>query len=113
LAPSAGSSRRLEAFHTEIAHHGRLEQADVPCRYNPDLEAMAREVDWLVVSAPGSAATTGIVSRRVMEALGPEGCLVNVARGSLGDEPAMVELQTSGRLAGAALDAFANEPRVP
>lgn len=106
-------ARRLEAFRMEIAYHGRREQTDVPYRYFADLEAMAREVDWLVVIAPGSAATQGIVSRRVMEALGPEGCLVNVARGSLVDEPAMVDLLRSGRLGGAALDVFADEPRVP
>ena len=74
---------------------------------------MARDVDWLVVIAPGSAATRGIVSRAVLEALGPEGALVNVARGSLVDEPAMVELLADGRLGGAALDVFADEPRVP
>ena len=74
---------------------------------------MARDVDWLVVVAPGSAATRGIVSREVLEALGPEGALVNVSRGSLVDEAAMVELLGEGRLGGAALDVFADEPRVP
>jgi lactate dehydrogenase-like 2-hydroxyacid dehydrogenase len=74
---------------------------------------MAADVDWLVVVAPGSAASRGIVSRAVLEALGPGGALVNVARGSLVDEPALVELLTAGRLGGAALDVFADEPRVP
>jgi lactate dehydrogenase-like 2-hydroxyacid dehydrogenase len=106
-------ARRLEAFKMEIAYHGRRERPDVPYRFYADLETMAREVDWLVVIAPGSAETRGIVSRRVMEALGPEGFLVNVARGSLVDEPAMVELLAGGRLGGAALDVFADEPRVP
>ncbi len=106
-------ARRLEAFRMEVAYHGRREQADVPYRYFADLEAMARAVDWLVVIAPGSSATQGIVSRRIMEALGPEGCLVNVARGSLVDEPAMVELLATGQLGGAALDVFADEPHVP
>jgi lactate dehydrogenase-like 2-hydroxyacid dehydrogenase len=106
-------ARRLEAFKMEIAYHGRRERPDVPYRFYADLETMAREVDWLVVIAPASAETRGIVSRRVMEALGPEGFLVNVARGSLVDEPAMVELLASGRLGGAALDVFADEPRVP
>jgi lactate dehydrogenase-like 2-hydroxyacid dehydrogenase len=74
---------------------------------------MARDVDWLVVIAPGTAETKGIVSRKVMEALGPRGYLVNVARGSLVDEPAMVEMLQSGALGGAALDVFADEPRAP
>ena len=74
---------------------------------------MARDVDWLVVIAPGSPETTGIVSRQVMEALGPQGSLVNVARGGLVDEPVMVEMLQSGALGGAALDVFVDEPRVP
>ncbi len=104
---------RCAAFKMEVAYHGRSEQSGQPYRYYPDLVAMARDVDWLVVIAPGSNATRGIVSRPVMEALGPQGCLVNVARGSLVDEPALVELLQAGRLGGAALDVFADEPRVP
>ena len=96
-----------------VSYHGRHEQAYQPYAFYPDLEAMARDVDWLVVIAPGSAATRGLVSRAVLEALGPEGAIVNVARGSLVDEPAMVDLLTTGRLGGAALDVFADEPRVP
>jgi lactate dehydrogenase-like 2-hydroxyacid dehydrogenase len=96
-----------------VAYHGRHEQAFEPYEYYPDLTVMAGDVDWLVVIAPGTAATRGIVSREVMQALGPKGCLVNVARGSLVDEPAMVELLQSATLGGAALDVFADEPRVP
>jgi lactate dehydrogenase-like 2-hydroxyacid dehydrogenase len=106
-------ARRLQAFKMEVVYHGRNRQPHEPYPYHADLEAMAAYVDWLVVIAPGSPATQGIVSRRVMEALGPEGNLVNVARGSLVDEPAMIELLGSGRLGGAALDVFADEPRVP
>lgn len=104
---------RCAAFKMDIAYHGRAEQPDQPYRYYPDLVEMARDVDWLVAIAPGSDATRGIVSRAVMEALGAQGCLVNVARGSLVDEPALVELLQAGRLGGAALDVFADEPRVP
>ena len=75
-----------------VSYHGRHEQPYEPFQFYPDLVAMARDVDWLVVLAPGSASTRGIVSREVLRALGPEGALVNVARGSLVDEPAMVEL---------------------
>jgi lactate dehydrogenase-like 2-hydroxyacid dehydrogenase len=72
---------------------------------------MAAEVDWLVAIAPGTAATKGIVSRRVLEALGPQGRFLNISRGSLVDEAALIELLEAGRLAGAALDVFATEPR--
>ena len=88
----------------QISYHGRTQQADQPYRYYSALVAMARDVDWLVVIAPGSAETQGLVSREVLEALGPKGCLVNVARGSLVDETALVALLTSGKLGGAALE---------
>ena len=97
----------------KVSYHGRREQPYEPYDYYPDLVAMARDVDWLVVVAPGTAETRGIVSRQVMEALGPEGALVNVGRGSLVDEPAMVELLAARRLGAAALDVFADEPQVP
>ncbi len=106
-------ARRLQACKMRVSYHGRREQAYEPYQYYADLEAMARDVDWLVVIAPGSAETRGLVSRRVLEALGPAGALVNVARGSLVDEAALVELLADGRLGGAALDVFADEPRVP
>jgi lactate dehydrogenase-like 2-hydroxyacid dehydrogenase len=106
-------ARRCQAFKMRVAYHGRSEQPFEPYEYYGDLEAMARDVDWLVVIAPGTAETSGIVSRRVMEALGPRGNLVNVARGSLVDEPAMVEMLQSAALGGAALDVFADEPRAP
>jgi lactate dehydrogenase-like 2-hydroxyacid dehydrogenase len=106
-------ARRLQAMRMRVSYHGRQAQPHQPFVFYPDLAAMARDVDWLVVAAPGSAATRGIVSRGVLEALGPEGALVNVARGSLVDETALVELLADGRLGGAALDVFADEPRVP
>jgi lactate dehydrogenase-like 2-hydroxyacid dehydrogenase len=106
-------ARRCQAFRMRVAYHGRSEQPYEPYEYYADLVAMAGDVDWLVVIAPGTAETKGIVSRRVLEALGPEGCLMSVARGSLIDEPAMVEMLQSGALGGAALDVFEDEPRVP
>jgi lactate dehydrogenase-like 2-hydroxyacid dehydrogenase len=97
----------------QVVYHGRKQQPYEPFPYYADLEEMARAVEWLVVIAPGSAETRGIVSRKVMTALGPKGHLVNVARGSLVDEKAMVELLQTGALGGAALDVFEDEPRVP
>jgi lactate dehydrogenase-like 2-hydroxyacid dehydrogenase len=104
---------RAQAFKMRVVYHGRSEQRYQPYVYYADLEAMARDVDWLVSIAPGGESTRGIISRRVLEALGPKGCLVNIGRGSTVDEPAMVEMLRSGALGGAALDVFAAEPNVP
>ncbi|HET7408879.1 MAG TPA: 2-hydroxyacid dehydrogenase [Paracoccaceae bacterium] len=106
-------ARRAQAFKMRVVYHGRTEQPYQPYVYYADLEAMARDVDWLVCIAPGGPATKGIISRKVMEALGPNGCLVNIGRGTSVDEPAMVEMLQSGALGGAALDVFAEEPTVP
>jgi len=106
-------ARRLQAMKMKVSYHGRSRQPWEPYNYYADLEAMARDVDWLVVSAPGTPETRGLVSRAVLEALGPDGALVNVARGALVDEAALVELLAAGRLGGAALDVFAEEPGVP
>jgi len=106
-------ARRLQAMKLRVSYHGRREQPYEPYQYYSDLEAMARAVDWLVVVAPGSPETAGIVSRHVLEALGASGALVNVSRGALVDEAALVELLADGRLGGAALDVFADEPRAP
>ena len=105
-------ARRAEAMKMRVVYFGRTEQP-VPYRYYADLVAMARDVDWLVVIAPGGKGTERIVSREVLEALGPDGSLVNVARGSLVDQEALVELLASGGLGGAALDVFDKEPNVP
>ena len=96
-----------------VVYHGRRRQPREPYVFYDDLADMARDVDWLVLIAPGGAQTERIVSRRVLEALGPEGFLVNMGRGSLVDEPAMVEMLQSGALGGAALDVFEDEPKVP
>ena len=100
------------AFGAEIAYHSRSEK-DAPYRYYADLVAMARDSDALIVITPGGPATEKLISREVMEALGPEGTLVNVARGTVVDEAAMIDLLSSGGLGRAGLDVFEREPHVP
>jgi lactate dehydrogenase-like 2-hydroxyacid dehydrogenase len=104
---------RAQVMKMRVVYYGRHHQPSVPYIYYDNLEDMARDSDWLVVIAPGGKGTEGIVSRKVLEALGPEGRIVNVARGTLIDEPAMVELLQNGGLGGAALDVFEHEPQVP
>jgi lactate dehydrogenase-like 2-hydroxyacid dehydrogenase len=104
-------ARRASAFDMSIAWNGPRPK-DLPWRYEPDLLALARSVDVLVAACPGGAATRGLISRAVLEALGP-GVFVNIARGSVVDEAALVDLLVTQRLGGAAIDVFADEPRVP
>lgn len=106
-------ANRAQALKMRVVYYGRNRQPTVPHIYYDNLQDMARDSDWMIVVAPGGKSTDGIVSRDVLEALGPNGRLVNVARGSLIDEPALVEMLQSGALAGAALDVFADEPNVP
>ena len=106
-------ARLAQAFQMQVVYHGRTEQPHQPFPYHADLVAMAREVDWLVLIAPSTPETRGIVNRDVLEALGSEGRLVNVARGDLVDQETLIEMLSSGAIAGAALDVFAQEPHVP
>ena len=103
---------RAQAMKMRVVYHGRHRQDDQPFVYYDDLVDMARDSDWLLVIAPGGAGTEGIVSAKVLDALGPEGRLVNLARGSLIDEAAMLERLEDGRLGGAALDVFVGEPKL-
>lgn len=104
---------RCQAMKMQVVYHGRSEQAHQPYPYYSDLTEMARASDWLILIAPGGAGTRHIVNRQVLEALGSGGRLVNIARGSLVDEPVLVEMLQSGAIAGAALDVFEAEPKVP
>jgi lactate dehydrogenase-like 2-hydroxyacid dehydrogenase len=104
---------RAQAMKMRVVYHGRNRQPDEPYVYYDNLTEMARDVDWLVLIAPGGKATDKIVNRQVLEALGPEGFLVNVGRGTLVDEPVLVEMLQQNKIAGAALDVFEKEPSVP
>jgi lactate dehydrogenase-like 2-hydroxyacid dehydrogenase len=103
---------RCAAFGTEIGYHGP-NRKPLDWAYFGDPVEMARWADVVIAACPGGAATRGIVSRAVLEALGPTGHFVNIARGSVVDQPAMIELLRSGALGGAGLDVFDDEPNVP
>ena len=106
-------ARRLEGFAMSIAYTGPHPKPTLPYRYVPDLLELAGQSDFLILALPGGEETRHCVDRRVLEALGPQGVLINVARGTVVDEQALVDLLVSGRLGGAGLDVFEEEPRVP
>jgi hydroxypyruvate reductase len=105
--------KRAEAMDNIVAYHSRNPVADVSWQHYPDLVALAKDSDFLIVIIPATPQTNKIVSKAVIEALGPTGILVNVARGAVVDEEALVAALQSGALGGAGLDVFAAEPKVP
>jgi lactate dehydrogenase-like 2-hydroxyacid dehydrogenase len=105
-------ARKLSVFDAEIHYHSRSPK-DVPFTYHAVLKDMAAAVDVLIVITPGGPATQHLVNAEVMNALGPEGMLINVARGSVVDEDALVSALKEGRLGAAGLDVFDQEPKVP
>ena len=106
-------ARRLEAFGMPVVYHSRNPQAGVEYRYYPKLLDMARDVDTLMVIVPGGAATKNLIDAEVLKALGPNGVLINMARGSVVDEPALIQALKDRTILSAGLDVFVNEPRVP
>lgn len=103
---------RLSVFNPTIVYHTRSKK-DVPYTYYPDLTAMASDCDVLICITPGGASTNKIVNKEVLEALGPEGMLINVSRGSVVDEDALIAALDTGKLGSAGLDVFVKEPRIP
>lgn len=106
-------ARRLEPIAGEILYHNRREAADAPCRYVADLIDFTRQCDVIMVATSGGPEAARLVDGAMLDALGPEGVLVNISRGSVVDEDALVRALADGRIAGAGLDVFANEPHVP
>jgi lactate dehydrogenase-like 2-hydroxyacid dehydrogenase len=106
-------ARRLEACKVPVVYHSRRPRADVPYRHYPDLIAMARDVDILLVIVPGGPSTQNMINAPVLDALGPDGIFINMARGSVVDEPALIKALQEKRILSAGLDVYANEPQVP
>ena len=106
-------ARRSSGFDMAVRYTNRQPRSDVPWRFEPSLLALADWADFLVVAAAGGPSSQGLVNAAVLKALGSSGFLINVARGSLVDEAALVQALQQGHIAGAGLDVFAHEPHVP
>jgi lactate dehydrogenase-like 2-hydroxyacid dehydrogenase len=106
-------ARRADGFGMEVRYNSRKPVEGAPHAHEPSLLALARWADFLVVACPGGPATHHLVNTEVMDALGPEGILINIARGSVVDEAALIAALTDKRLGGAGLDVYENEPNIP
>ncbi len=106
-------ARRLQVMKMNVVYNGRTEQKHEPFPYYADLTEMAAISDWLIVVVPGTPQTNKAVNMEVLKALGPQGALLNIGRGSVVDETALISCLSDGSLGGAALDVFEDEPRVP
>jgi lactate dehydrogenase-like 2-hydroxyacid dehydrogenase len=106
-------ARRLDAMQVPVVYHSRRPAADVSYRHYPQLLEMAREVDILLVITPGGANTRNLINAEVLKALGPDGVLINMARGSVVDQPALIQALQDRTIMSAGLDVYASEPQVP
>jgi lactate dehydrogenase-like 2-hydroxyacid dehydrogenase len=106
-------ARRLDAMLVPVVYHNRTRRTDIPYRHYADLKEMATDVDTLVSVLPGGAATANLIDAGILKALGPRGILVNIGRGSVVDEPALIAALKDGTIMAAGLDVFADEPNVP
>lgn len=106
-------ARRASGFDMSIAYTARSSKPGCGFTFYPTAQALAAQVDYLVVITPGGAGTRHLINAEVLSALGPKSYLINVARGSVVDEEALIRALEAGTIAGAALDVYANEPRVP
>jgi lactate dehydrogenase-like 2-hydroxyacid dehydrogenase len=106
-------ARRLDGFQVPVVYHSRRPQPDVPYRHYPKLIDMARDVDTLILITPGGAETRHMVNAEVLDALGPDGIVINMARGTVVDDAALIKALKERRIHSAGLDVFVNEPEVP
>lgn len=106
-------ARRAQPFDLEVAYHNRTKRGDVAYRYFPNLREMAEWADYLVVACPLNDSTRHSVNAAVLKALGPSGYLVNIGRGAVIDQPALIAALKDGTIAGAGLDVLEGEPKVP
>jgi lactate dehydrogenase-like 2-hydroxyacid dehydrogenase len=106
-------AQRLDAFGVPVVYHTRRPNAAVPYKYYPSLLTMAHDADTLVVIVPGGAETKNLINADVLEALGPRGILINIARGSVVDEDALIAALKAKTIYAAGLDVFVDEPKVP
>ena len=106
-------ARRLDAMKVPVVYHGRHRQANVPYRHYASLVDMARDADVLLVVTPGGADTRNMINAEVLEALGPNGILINMSRGTTVDEPALIKALQEKKILSAGLDVYVNEPEVP
>jgi len=106
-------AKRLTAFDMRVVYHGRQQKADIAYGFYPDLVRMAADCDYLIATVSGGAATQNMINEDVLTALGPKGYLINIARGSVVDEAALIAALQKGAIAGAGLDVYAHEPNVP
>ena len=106
-------ARRASGFDMEVRYHNRSQASGVTCGYAPTLLELATWADFLVIASAGGDETRGLVSREILDALGPKGYLINISRGSVTDQDALVDALVHKRIAGAGLDVFEHEPDVP
>jgi lactate dehydrogenase-like 2-hydroxyacid dehydrogenase len=106
-------ARRAIGFGMEVRYHNRKSADGATFAYEPTLEGLASWADFLVLTCAGGPATRNLISEAELKALGPKGILINVSRGSVVDEPALIAALQNGTIGGAGLDVYASEPSVP
>jgi hydroxypyruvate reductase len=105
-------AKRAQAFSMQIAYTARSAKADLPYEFVPGVKELAARSDFLLAITPGGEGTKGIINAEVLQALGPKGFFINIARGTVADQPALLDALKNGTIAGAGLDVFYDEPRI-